>query len=888
MKTLFGDLSQAVSAEELRESFQTSPHFLKWALGTLSQGLLDSIIKELMSGGARTKKETLEILCRTAESSEKQPSLIFSDLNGVSTSPIPQALKHLLDPQRTEASQRMLLANLFWRFGTISHSVILECLERIPRASEKARSFFKEERQLRFPLSGEQLKLFDESLLKPAFAQKDVLKGEHLSDRYLKRLEECWKTLVEIFNDDGPWFGKVFEGREPLEELQQLLFPLFGSQIEKLIKHATNADYLGEYLLMATLMSWISVLLESHGRKKRILFKELPVLNPLIHGISGGRVDAVEIIGRKAKPLTGISGRINSISDLMANLPGDSSVRIIDIKCSVGDGRPPDSLIKEKDLDSPLLPHLLQIQGYIVFTTLSSALNGSEQIGENPWWENSSCQSGQLMYCLPNRTICHPVTMFASEKKQIFQETVVAKWDQALAIAGFRTVSRTIWDVIQSELAKKSRRCSKKNRRKRDEGGTLVLRQSEKNGKTVEEIIDKHRSFLDEDAIVEITGKKKDGGLILHLRLDRLTKAITDGRVKTDRFTERGGFIRCLNPEHNDKTPSMNIWVEGGLFKCFACGIAGKLIGTGTLGKFEIRASSSANAKSQFQKTSRIAVPDEHREIMREAQGLLQAAFVKSRQPQEYLEKRCLDPERAYDLGAGFGTYNLIAGLLAGGYSLERIAHYGFIGFSTEISIQNGFVRMLLEKGVTLEEMEAAAQTVDKAGGLPYSVLGQRLTFPLDLPGKIITSFYGRAIQGTDRRRAHRKLIRHTYVPHGGFNLGILDSDCAEIYVTEGVADALSLMELGNNSALAMIGVENQAILEAIARAGKTVWLCLDMDPTGEYVTTKLQERFKKQGVEARNFVPHLLADFQHLAVGVKDVNELLQTLRGLEEAVRE
>ena len=48
---------------------------------------------------------------------------------------------------------------------------------------------------------------------------------------------------------------------------------------------------------------------------------------------------------------------------------------------------------------------------------------------------------------------------------------------------------------------------------------------------------------------------------------------------KNIKYTARGRdyIIRCLNPEHEDRNPSLRVDKISGLFHCFSCGYAGDL-----------------------------------------------------------------------------------------------------------------------------------------------------------------------------------------------------------------------------------------------------------------------------------------------------------------------
>lgn len=147
----------------------------------------------------------------------------------------------------------------------------------------------------------------------------------------------------------------------------------------------------------------------------------------------------------------------------------------------------------------------------------------------------------------------------------------------------------------------------------------------------------------------------------------------------------------------------------------------------------------------------------------------------------------------------------------------------------------------------------------EKVSGLPFLHLDRRVTFPLRL-GMVDTNIYGRAV--VESLRAHHKL--RTNIPHGAFNSQVLDGSGEEVVVAEGAIDALSLIQLGFPSTIAMIGVDNRIILEELIRSGKNLSIALDKDTTGRDVTQRLQEKLVKElgfTGQVRDFTADFLAE---------------------------
>lgn len=95
---------------------------------------------------------------------------------------------------------------------------------------------------------------------------------------------------------------------------------------------------------------------------------------------------------------------------------------------------------------------------------------------------------------------------------------------------------------------------------------------------------------------------------------------------------------------------------------------------------------------------------------------------------------------------------------------------------------------------------------------------------------------------------------------HGGFNMKVLDDDkVEEVIEAEAVLDSLTLIEIGYANTIAVIGIDNELIMEAVARSGKKVAIALDNDIAGWESTLRMTEKLRQKGVlDVRDFT----ADF--------------------------
>ena len=168
------------------------------------------------------------------------------------------------------------------------------------------------------------------------------------------------------------------------------------------------------------------------------------------------------------------------------------------------------------------------------------------------------------------------------------------------------------------------------------------------------------------------------------------------------------------------------------------------------------------------------------------------------------------------------------------------------------------------------------------------------MTYPLDIGGGIINSFYGRSIDThCDKRFIHRKL-KTSGMPHGAFNMaGAMKSGASEILVTEGSIDADTFMQFSDcKSSTAIIGVNNEVLFEELAEFAGNIIVAFDNDPkrvdskgrqigeTGQKNTVKLKESLTELGFKGQ--VYDFTANFVKKNPGIvyKDINNYWTTYR--------
>ena len=883
----------------LAEIQEPSPKFTLWIGATLRH-----------TNGLQTTENILGALIESGLAADRKSGLQYLNnfCNAHSVSDLVIACSDLLGKSHTESFKKLEKslglcpvkkpADLARFFGMISHQAIHDLLTgQIPdyNLAQKLKYLVSE---TSFSVSPD---LFGtgQKHTQDIFPDLQYIDGirpdNRISDRLRQEITSLQtRVLSEFPQQDDPLvtLGKI---KPALNELRAKLFPIFGSFINSCAKY----DELGsESLLLSTLLSWAAAMSLIENEGCHTLFKEINVLSK--NGkLGGGRMDALELMtiggirpNEWQTQLLKEMSRLHFVSSgrLMLSLEKkfgpNLAFKIHDWKFAVGDAEQIGHTIQPADLVQPLPKHLAQMRRYITLANLDYYQNGgNENAGlEDIWNLNSPVKSGRIVYFLASeQPLIHEIAMTPEEQRNCFVQEIVFPFNHAQRLAIIRNINNALSGHIINKLEGKTRTSepvSTETKKPTPSNSCLDIPT-----RSISQIIEHHRYFTDENNIIEWIGNKNNRPVYL-MHLNRLLETMHQGKVCGDFYLKRGrGFITCLMSDHEEHTPSLHIDIGRGMWKCFGCGVFGFFADESLTDKqgSDIKISYPRSTPREFNKTGKIIIPDEHNKIMTLAQEVLNNRFNKNDQALNYVAGRALDAELAHSLGTGYGDDELI-NVLLDSYDYDQLIHYGFLGISSKVSSAGGICPLLIERGMGLDQMKRQANT---QFGLPYSVLAKRITFPLALEGRL-TNFYGRATWQCAERSKHRKLsVEHTGVPHGAFNIQLLDSDSdyPEIVIAEGAFDALSLIQMGYPATMAIIGVNNQVILESIARSGKNLALAFDEDKnkyqTGQTNTQKITAKLKAMNYpdQIRNFTEDFITEHPDFLTAGKDFSDYLKYL---------
>lgn len=727
-----------------------------------------------------------------------------------------------------------------------------------------------------------QLGLFSENSLgqkKQVKKERESRKksGTKIPVKLIEKIEKIHQGLLRsLLNGSAPYQTDQYR------ELLRYMDLIFGEHLLK-VQGKEIYDPEDQYLSFLTVMTWVQVLVYYKEVGYGPLFDEIPVLRNS-EDVGGGRIDIFTVLSIKGeKPKNGQLQKIYQLTKKSEMFPsgghviralvqqfGDNQhLLVTDWKFMIGDGvngfKKKINIIDKKDVqEKPLKKHEDQLKRYLTLLVVSHSLaNGYSNLDETEkLWEKGSLKlSGRLVYlfhdCPP---IIHEVSLTTEEIKSVFQEQIVSNFSSAKIKSSLRVATNLVLEHVDRLLGSKTtkQQIDTLNAPELDFSGHVFEVRS--TAPAISSIIMEHYNpvFKDpETRFFEIVGykggdKKKEE---IEVHLDTVLKAGGEGKI--DIIKTAAGIKFCC-PVHGESTASCHVDFSIGRVTCFGCDVRGNINIASIPHDIEV-----GTMKSVRWELDKLTVPPRHREIMLCAQKILQASFWKSK-GEEYLRvERKLTPSYSFTLmGAGFADDRLIVGLLEEGFSFEELYTYGFIDFASGITPQGRMVNIFEKAGISIQSQKRLIDAKTNRWGLPYSVLEDKVTYPLEVH-KIINSFYGRSvIPNCPKHLRHRKLrAKETGMRHGGVNITwAAESNCSHIMVVEAPLNMATLFEITRDLKwlTVIVGVNNPLLVEMLAKFKGDIILGLDFDPpkwiekkkewggeTGQSNTILLRDRLK-------------------------------------------
>lgn len=871
MEDLFGS-KNTIGMSDIEQLSDVSIEFKCWALQALMKGKLDTFMGAVLhTRRATTPCDALRYLADVSSARSTNVSVTQLDFKGLKG----QALQRLIKlVNGSSGNDDEFSSNALYRFhGIVGHVAIpslfmreeMRALRYQPRSRTRMNQYVFDFAQKEIP--GVQIEFFEGD---NAWYDDNVARVPPMGKQFIDGLSKHWEKMAKEMRGANLQFEQYYRLKELMPRLRSYLLPLFGTHMRYLVARGSSHV---EYLFQLTLMSWASAALYAYDAGTRVLFRELPVLSSL-HGVNGGRVDALEVslidgappnktsmtqlaeLARRERMEGASVGKV--LFDIEQLFGGKHvEVNILDWKFAVGDAQRDCEILT--DVKEPIDRHVQQMQRYLTFGALdyhfATLRRGS---GLKEWARNQHLQNGKLIYFLPSEHAReHIISLSTQEREMVFARQVALRWNTAEGRARTRTLENDLVGHIRGLLKYKNGNGNNGNKshvwmfKTNGTSNTSQIQLFEDVERpSVRRIIEAHRQFADKLRIIEIIGEIFPGEPRYALHIGNLAKALTEGTVKAQRGFDwiRGGKVTCPVHPDEDKNPSLHVYPERRFAKCFSCGAFARFNEWSvppTLSLPTVMVGSSAMPRGM----QSLEISPEHHRIMSLVRVALSLRFRGSEGERYLVETRLLSSDSASDRDVGYWDDEVVVSdILDMGISFENLIYYGFLGFSDRIREDSRLISVLKRHGFSQSSIERPVHGQDgrEISGRPYSILGDRVTFPLTIAGKM-TSFYGRDVCGRGKAFTHRKLLTsHTNVPHGVFNeypLSTKEQD--EVVLVEAPIDALTLLEMGYHDVVSLVGIKNYVILELIARTGKRIAVALDNDKAGINNTYGYEQEMK-------------------------------------------
>jgi len=315
------------------------------------------------------------------------------------------------------------------------------------------------------------------------------------------------------------------------------------------------------------------------------------------------------------------------------------------------------------------------------------------------------------------------------------------------------------------------------------------------------------------------------------------------------KLTKTGKEYRGLCPFHDDKSPSLHVSPVMNLWQCFACDIGGDVI------SFVERMDKVSFPEAVKRLVPELIIDDRKSEKENRKSGLSRPELLQ--QVFEFYHKTFQQDQRV-------AKY-----LKARGIDCTKLAGAVKLGFAdgSLLGTINPELRRLLS-GLGILTSTGRERFLDC------------VVFPLfDAKGQIV-NLYGR----------HTEKDGHYFLPGEQRGLFCPPKETSEIILTEGIIDALTLLNHGYQNALAIYGVNgltDDHISFFQQQRITRVTLCLDADDQGRTVAPKLTKRLTALGLDVSSvelpegldvnefFLNHSKADFEKLLTAAQTKSPL-------------
>ncbi len=307
---------------------------------------------------------------------------------------------------------------------------------------------------------------------------------------------------------------------------------------------------------------------------------------------------------------------------------------------------------------------------------------------------------------------------------------------------------------------------------------------------------------------------------------------------------KRGTSLIGLCPFHNEKTPSFNVSVTKGIYKCFGCGKGGdsvRFIMDHEKYSYPEALKYLAN-KYNIEVAETVFTPeDQERNDRRESLYIVSAWAAK------FFQQQLWETEAGQSIGLSYFKER--------GYREDIIKKFE-LGYSPEE--WDALLQRAKAEGYKEEFLEATGLSVTNDSGKTYDRFRGRVMFPIhNLTGRVI-GFGGRTLK-TDKNvpkyvnSPESEIYHKSNVLYGLFQAKKAIRDEDNCYLVEGYADVLSVHQAGLENVVASSGTSlTTEQIRLIGRFSQNVTILYDGDAAGIKASLRGLDMILEEGLNVK------------------------------------
>jgi len=307
---------------------------------------------------------------------------------------------------------------------------------------------------------------------------------------------------------------------------------------------------------------------------------------------------------------------------------------------------------------------------------------------------------------------------------------------------------------------------------------------------------------------------------------------------------KRGTNLIGLCPFHNEKTPSFNVSISKGIYKCFGCGEGGHAV------DFVMK-----HEKYSYPEAIRYLAKKYNIEIEEEEQSEEQqlvhdrreSLYIVTNWAADLFQKSLWDTEEGKAIGLSYFRER--------GYRDDIIKKFE-LGYSPES--WDYLYQQAKAEGYDDEYLSSTGLIIQKEGGKSYDRFRGRVMFPIhNMTGRTL-GFGGRTLK-TDKKvpkyvnSPESDIYHKSAVLYGLYfaKKAIVNTEIC--YLVEGYADVLSMHQAGIENVVASSGTSlTTEQIKLIARFTKNVTMLYDGDAAGIKASLRGTDMLLKEGLNVR------------------------------------